>query len=348
LIKSEERNQPSNDADSAAFGPLAETPIASHGSIPATELERDWRDWLYDCEYRQCSPQTLAIRRFLGEKLVWFLREQGYTTCGLPELRRFLTYCGSGHASASGRWGNARMTKPVRPRTIHTYHGHLRTFYRWAVKEELVAQSPMERIAPPVHRADQIAPFTQQQVTALMAAAKRSRHHRRDEAILTLMLDTGLRASELCGLRMKDIDLDGHRLEVLGKGNKKRTVFYGKTTARALWQHIRDHRPEPDEPIFSSDPSAGAGEPLTRSGLLQLFQRLGKAASIQATRCSPHTARHTFAVEFLRAGGNVLALQHILGHTNLQMSQRYVALASADIEQQQRRFSPADRLKARE
>jgi site-specific recombinase XerD len=84
---------------------------------------------------------------------------------------------------------------------------------------------------------------------------------------------------------------------------------------------------------------------LTRSGLLQLIRRLGKAAKIEACRCSPHTFRHTFAVEFLRAGGNVFTLKELLGHTTLTMTQRYVAIAQADIESQHRRFSPADRLK---
>ena len=93
---------------------------------------------------------------------------------------------------------------------------------------------------------------------------------------------------------------------------------------------------------FCADRGPCAGEPLTRSGLRQLVSRLGKDAGIQATRCSPHNFRHTFAVSFLRNGGNAFTLQQMLGHTSLHMTNRYVALAQADIENQHRQFSPAD------
>ena len=91
--------------------------------------------------------------------------------------------------------------------------------------------------------------------------------------------------------------------------------------------------------------AAGAG--LTRTGLRVLIGRLGKVAKVETTRCSPHTFRHTFSVEFLRAGGNVFTLQQLLGHTHLHMTNRYVALAQADIENQHRQFSPVARLKGR-
>lgn len=84
---------------------------------------------------------------------------------------------------------------------------------------------------------------------------------------------------------------------------------------------------------------------MTRSGILQLFERLGETAKIQGARCSPHTCRHTFAINFLRAGGSMYALMEILGHTTLTMVKRYVALAEADIETQHRQFRPMDRLK---
>src|SRR5262249_54824408 len=151
------------------------------------------------------------------------------------------------------------------------------------------------------------------------------------------------RASELCGLKQRDVDFQGKRCVVLGKGNKHRTVPFGGTAARALWAYLKDDPREAGDPLFMSE----RGEPFTRSGLLQLMERLGKTAKRAAVRCSPHTFRHTLGVEFLRAGGNVFTLQQLLGHTDLKMTNRYVALAQADIENQHRQFSPADRLKGR-
>jgi integrase/recombinase XerD len=120
-------------------------------------------------------------------------------------------------------------------------------------------------------------------------------------------------------------------------------VSFQKTTARALWNYLREEEREPNDPLFLSE----RGEQLTRSGLLQLIERLGSTARITAARCSPHTFRHTFSVEFLRAGGNVFSLQQMLGHTALHMTNRYVTLAQADIENQHRQYSPVERLKGR-
>lgn len=312
----------------------------TESALSLADIERNAEGWLLDGEIRQHSDTTLANRRLILDKLLWFLRDRSYPTCGLPELRQFLAYIGRGN-DQGGRWGNARVTNAALPSTVQTYHRHLRTFFRWMIAEGILESSPMEAIATPVARPDQVQPFTQAQVNALLQCAKKSQFPRRNEAILLFLLDTGLRASEFCALRLKDADIQGRRCTVTGKGNKKRTVPFGGTAAKALWQYLREDPREPEDPLFFNK----RGDALTRSGLRQLLEQFGEEAGIEATRCSPHTMRHTFAVEFLRAGGNVFTLQQILGHTTLSMTNRYVALAQADIEAQHRQFSPADRLK---
>lgn len=314
-------------------------------AISAADLPAHARDWLFDCEYRQHSPKTIEWRRNALAKLHWFLQQRDYPHCGVTELRQFLAYLSNGHREAGGRWGNPTLTKPVRPRTVKDYHGALRTFFKWLVTEGVIDASPMARLAPPVHRADQIQPFTEDQVVALLAAAQCGRNKARDTAILYFMLDTGIRASELCNLKTEDIDLQERRCVVLGKGNKHRTIYFGKNAARAIYQYLRAEHRAPDEPMFLADRGAAAGQALTRSGLLQLFERLGKSAGIRGTRCSPHTARHYFAVSFLRGGGNAFSLQQLLGHRHLQQTSKYVAFAAADIAIQHRQFSPGDRIR---
>jgi len=316
-------------------------------SVGISELAHQASGWLLDGEIRQLSPQTRAFRRLLLDKLLWFLREKEFAECGLMELRAFLAYVSKGHEMQGGRWGNAQQTRPVRPSTTKTYHGHLRTFFRWLVAEGVLTDSPMECITAPISRPDQIQPFTEKQVESLFTAARRTNHPRRDEAIVAFLLDTGLRASELCSLRLCDVDLTGKSCTVMGKGNKRRTLYFGRTTAKALWNYLREDLREKDAPLFLSDRGLRAGEPLTRSGLGQLVERLGKSAKIEATRCSPHSFRHSFAVSFLRNGGQSFALMHLLGHTNLTMTNRYVSLASGDLEAQHRQNSPVDRMKAR-
>ena len=321
--------------------------VKSAGSMSVAELERYAPGWILDGQCRQLSPQTLYARQLVIGKLLWFLKAKGHGECGVPELRAFLAHISRGHEEEGGRWGSQRST-PVRPRTLATYYGNLRTLFRFLVAEEVIASSPIERISAPPARPDQIQPFSSGQVEALLKAARQSSHPRRNEAIVLLLLDTGMRASELCHLRVRDMDLIGSRCcTVLGKGDKRRILYFSRVTAKAIWQYLNEEARDAGGFVFLSDRSKTAGDPLTRLGLLRLFTRLGKKGGIEATRCSPHTLRHTFAVEFLRAGGNTFTLQQLLGHTDLAMTNRYVALAQADIENQHRQFSPVERLKRR-
>jgi len=315
--------------------------------VTVDQLPRLVEDWLADCQIRQHSSSTIELRRTLLGRLQWFLNDREATLCGRSELRSFLAYLSSGHQDADGRWGKGkdkRWSRPLRPASVNTYYHHIRAFFSWLVSEELIGTSPMEKIAPPVMREDQVTPFTKQQVEALVQAARRSKYPRRDEAIIRFLLDTGVRVTELCEMKMRDIDLLEGQARILGKGNKFRVICFGRRTARALRNYLREDERMPDETVFLSERGENAGSKFTRSGVLQLVERLGRVASIHGVRCSPHTFRHTFAVEFLRNGGNVFTLKQLLGHAGLQVTNRYVALAQADIQAQHRQFSPGDRV----
>jgi integrase/recombinase XerC/integrase/recombinase XerD len=313
--------------------------------IPVSILEEGGQGWLLDGEIRQLSERTIENREIFVRNVLWFHREHGYDSTGVKELKHFLAYVASGDKNNKSRWGRPYKREKIRPRTVATYYTNLYTFLNYLETEGLIESSPVGRIKPPIARQDQIQPFSQQQVEALLRAAKRSKHSKRDETIVLFLLDTGVRASELCELRIHDLDMQGRRCRVLGKGNKHRSVFFGKTTTKALWQYLREELREEDGWLFLSERGTKAGEGLTRSGLRQLIERLGRVAGIQSARCSPHTFRHTFAVEFLRGGGNVFSLKELLGHTSLTICNRYIALAQADLERQHRQYSPADRLR---
>jgi integrase/recombinase XerC/integrase/recombinase XerD len=228
---------------------------------------------------------------------------------------------------------------------VLTYYARLKTFFAYLVKNDCLDVSPLASLERPVCREDEIQPFSRTDLNALLHAASQSYEARRNKAILLFLLDTGLRASELCRLRMEDVDPVSRNVCVLGKGNKRRTVCIGDEATRALLAYLNecDHRPE--EVLFFSWDKTDCRDPLSRSGLLQLIHRLGKAAGIKGVRCSPHTMRHTFAVEYLRNQGDNFSLQKFLGHTSLEMCRRYLALAQADLEAKHRLYSPADNLR---
>lgn len=317
----------------------------SETSIPVADLARHAEDWLLDGEIRSLSKATLDNRQRFLKKLLWFLNERGFDSCGLGQLRAFLAYLNTAHETPEGRWGDARRKEKVRPRTTHTYFSLARCFFAWLVEEGVLDSSPLAAMKPPIVRSDQIQPFTPDQIQALLSAARRTKHPRRDVALVLFLLDMGARVSEVCSLKIRDVDLQGRRCTVQGKGNKTRTICFGRNSTKALWTYLREEPRDPEEPLFIADRGFGAGGQFTRFGIRQLVERLGKDASLEACRCSPHTFRYTFAVEFLRSGGNVFSLQQLLGHTILHMTNRYVALAQADIEHQHRQFSPGDRIK---
>jgi site-specific recombinase XerD len=334
----------------------------SHAYLLVEDLVHDTQEWIRDAGARPepLSPGTIANRKLVAEKLVWFLRRQGYERCGSRELRAFFLYLNNAHQSPEGRWGNPRHREPPRPGYTRFFHAYLGSFFSWAVRDDNceLAVSPLAALPRPSNRQDQIQPFTEAQVLALIEAAKRSPYRRRDEALVLFLLDTGCRASEVCGLVYGDLDWENRCCRVLGKGNKYRTVQFGTATSAALWRMFREapgqQRPgkrdgERDlkEVVFRSQSGHTPGQALTRSGVLDIVSRLGESAKLVGVRCSPHTLRHTFATSYLRGGGSVFSLQQLLGHEQLAMTQRYVNLVQADIAEQHRLASPVDRLRRR-
>lgn len=315
-----------------------------NSDIPVPLLEENIEYWLLDSEISQLSPNTMALRRTLIGRFLWFLHEKGYSTCNPLVIREFLAYLTAPTAAGEGRWRTGRSTQPLRPKSVRNYYSELAVLFGYLVREGVIEENPMARIPRPIVRQDQIQPFTAEEVKGLIAAARRSACPRRDVAILLFLLDTGVRASELCALRVRDLDLSQTKCVVLGKGNKKRMVCFSPMTARAVTRYLLEVPHNDDSPVFVAARGTQAREGLTRAGLGSLLGRLGKAAHIGGTRCSPHTLRHTFAINFLRLGGNVFTLKELMGHTTLTVLNRYLAIAQVDLQAQHRRFSPVQGL----
>ena len=139
-----------------------------------------------------------------------------------------------------------------------------------------------------------------------------SRQPQRDFALILLMIDTGMRLSEVASLNLADVDLIEGRCRVIGKGSRERLVPIGRRTRKALraWTSVRRPSPAANSPLFV----APRGSRLSARGIHQLVRRLARRAGIE-TRCSPHVLRLTFARAFLTNGGDVFSLQRILGHS---------------------------------
>jgi site-specific recombinase XerD len=248
--------------------------------------------------------------------------------------------------------------KKISQKTLSNVHGTLAVFWKWASKEFQLS-NPF-KVAPIKYYSKPISPLKESEIELLLSACRKTQKtpkvmkaysskrttSKRDRAIILTLLDTGMRVSELCGIRIKDYDSESGRLMITGKGLKTRFVYLGKVSSQSLWSYLLERypnqKPLENDPLFTDHSGI---YPLTRHGVLQLVKRLGKKAGV--LNVHPHRFRHTFAVEFLPNGGNVFELQQLLDHSNLDMVKRYVQLVQIDLETSAHRASPADRWKLR-
>lgn len=242
--------------------------------------------------------------------------------------------------------------KGLSKRTAHDSWIACSSLWTWAASELETAHIIRGKIAAPSFTEKEIDPFTRDEVKALVRAIDRSNEWEtpngkktaskrptavRDRAIVAVLLDSGIRASELCALIISDYDQKRGRLNIRhGKGDKQRFVFLGDRSRKALWKYLSERQgAKPAEPLFATQ----TGTHLDRNNLRHLLKNIADRAGVE--NCHPHRFRHTYAIEFLRNGGNVFELQKILGHTDLKTVQRYAKLAEIDLEATRSR-SPAD------
>ena len=328
----------------AGTGPLSSK--AASGEISSPTCSNLVASYLNECEMRLQSPKTVETRKVFLRNLQWFLYKRNCPVCGVSELRQFFHYLMHGHKEPGGRFGKPYLNKPVRPITLKDYYICYRSFFDWLVEVGEIQQNPLAHIPRPRVREEEQAALPLDQVNALLQAAQESADSTRNLAILSFLLDTGCRASELISVQLDDLDITNRCCPVIGKGNKQRMLYFGANTAYALQKYMSETIPARAQHTTESSGclfvSSYHYRPLTRSGLLQLLERLGKKAGIKAS-VSPHALRRTFAVQTLKNGANVFSVQAMLGHSSLRMTQKYCRLAQTDVETQHRQFSPMDR-----
>lgn len=161
----------------------------------------------------------------------------------------------------------------------------------------------------------------------------------RDVAILELLYASGLRASELCELKLRDLNLQVNCVRVIGKGNKERIVPLGKAAHDALTNYLQLCRPRlqrtPSELAFLSR----TGKPLDRIALWMLVERYGRKSGL-LKRISPHTLRHCFATHLISGGADLRVVQELLGHSDIATTQIYTHVDQDRLKSVHKRFHP--------
>lgn len=149
---------------------------------------------------------------------------------------------------------------------------------------------------------------------------------KRDRAFIELAYGSGLRASELCGLKLGDLDADGGMLYARGKGSKERTVPFIGAIRRVVEEYIAESRPKLDKLKSEWLLLSKNGKQLHRETLWIIMHKRGVIAGIPSIRLHPHVLRHTFATHLLRGGMDQRTLQEILGHSSILTTEKYTHL----------------------
>jgi len=246
-------------------------------------------------------------------------------------------------------------------KTVKNHWVTLSSFWTWATDTlnvpHIVRKVPCPKAPPP-----EIIPLTKDEIVALLEATDHAKRYKttrrravkrkrieasRDKAIILLLVDTGLRVTEMCNLTRADVDLSAGSIFVSKAkhrmGTKSRHVYFGTAARSTLFEYLADreealgHEIAPEAPLIAAK---NWRTPLDRHAVRRLLYRCADRAGIKGVY--PHRFRHTFAVSYLRNGGDPFTLQKFLGHSSLDMVKVYINLAREDLAKMHKRASPAD------
>lgn len=283
-----------------------------------SELLPDWRRHL-----RAANRATSTVRRYEKDARAFlaFLTDNGMPTRADAITREHLEHFLAAEQSRPRRRRRGEATT-IAPATVAGTYRSLQQLWRWLVDEGEVTTNPFDRMKPPQVPEQPVPILTDQQLSALLAACKGTEFNdRRDTALIRLLIDTGVRSSELLGLAVADLDFDQDVALVMGKGGRGRAVPFGNRTGEALRRYIRIRARHPHANL----PALWIGSQgrLGQAGLRQILNRRAAAAGIGHVH--PHQFRHTMAHRWLADGQQEQDLMRLAGWKSQQMLGRYAA-----------------------
>ncbi|RYD06846.1 hypothetical protein N752_01590 [Desulforamulus aquiferis] len=231
-------------------------------------------------------------------------------------------------------WGNKPQTVNMRLRTLKQLYGYL-------VAEGYLYENPVSLVDPLKTPKTLIQSLSHDQVKKLLQIPDRQTFTGlRDYAVMIMLLDTGLRVSEICGLTLDSIDFNEGYIKVIGKGVKERIVPLQGKLKKVLKQYLFHRGNDIDHRyVFVTVDN----NPLSKRSIQERLEIISKKAGINV-RTSPHTWRHTFARMYIMNGGDIFSLKQILGHSSWEMVHKYVNLFGSDVSSQHLKASPVNRL----
>ena len=257
---------------------------------------------------RQVSAHTLdAYRRDLATLSTWS-SAQGIEIMSVhaEQLRAFVA---------------AEHRRGLSPKSLQRRLSACRSFYGWLLKQGRIAASPAAAIRAPKAPRKLPQVLDPDEAKALVEVSTDAPLGLRDRALLELFYSSGLRLSELCGLRWRDLDLADGLVTVLGKGSKQRSVPLGSHARKALAEWRASTGAGTDAPVFPGR----AGGPITSRAVQLRIRQLAQRQGL-FKRVHPHLLRHSFASHILESSGDLRGVQELLGHADIATTQIYTHL----------------------
>jgi site-specific recombinase XerD len=239
-------------------------------------------------------------------------------------------------------WLTSLHQKGNKPATVSVRYRSLNRFFNWCVLEEERSDNPMDRVDPPKIPSEIQAYYQPHEVETLVKAIGRTTpHNLRDAAMIMVLYDSGVRAAELCGMKVDDLDWRDRTIIVTGKASKQRRVAIGAKTAMAIERYLRKRGVKSDCLWLGS-----ANRPLALNGLRMMLQRRFGDAGVKFR--GAHAFRRGFAMEYLAGGGQEGDLKELGGWENYAMVSRYAkANAGERAIAAHKKLSPGDKLNVR-
>ena len=309
---------------------------SSHVSVPNYQLEpisdEDLiRGFLLDLGASGRSSKTIFIYGDSVKRSSSFARDLGFPPLAAMDKNHVR------------HWLTSLHQKGNKPGAVHVRYRSVNRFFKWCVKEGERQDNPVDYIDPP--RIPQvIQPFYEphEVEVVLKAIGRKSTYALRDTAVVLTLFDSGVRAAELCGMKVEDVDWRDLAIRVTGKAGKERNVGIGHKTAQAIERYLR--RRQSDSPWLWL--VTGNRGPFTINGLRMMLERHFEAAGL--TFRGAHAFRRGFAMSYLAAGGQENDLKELGGWSSYQMVSRYArGNAGERAVKAHKKLSPGDRLNTR-
>jgi integrase/recombinase XerC len=258
---------------------------------------------------RQASPHTVSGYRRDLAKLLRYMQERGLSSFDALDANAMRAFVATEHRAG------------LAPKSLQRLLSSCRSLFRQLNREGMLAGDPMLGVRGPKVRRKLPQVLDVDEASALVETDSGGKLAVRDRAMLELFYSSGLRLSELVGLRWIDLDMDGGEVRVLGKGSKTRIVPVGRHAVTALRALGAEEGMQADSAIFR-----GRGGAPINPRTVQL--RMNKLALQQGIpkHIHPHLLRHTFASHMLESSGDLRAVQELLGHADIATTQIYTHL----------------------